>query len=64
MKALNMFRNMVSMKDEKFGNAGEAMKKVAETKSNINNRIAALPFDQWTWPLLSVRDSLRPNCTY
>lgn len=48
MKALNMFRNMVSMKDEKFGNAGEAIKKVAETKSNINNRIAALPFDQWT----------------
>lgn len=48
MKALNMFRNMVAMKDDKFGNAGEAMKKVAETKTNINNRISSLPFDQWT----------------
>ena len=48
MKALNMFRNMVAMKDDKFGNAGEAMKKVAETKTNINNRIASVPFDQWT----------------
>ena len=48
MKALNMFRNMVAMKDEKFGNAGEAMKKVAETKTNINNRIASVPFEQWT----------------
>ena len=48
MKALNMFRNMVAMKDDKFGNAGEAMKKVAETKTNINNRIASMPFDQWT----------------
>lgn len=47
-KVLNMFRSMVAMKDEKFGNAGEAMKKVAETKTNINNRIASLPFDQWT----------------
>ena len=48
MKALNMFRNMVAMKDDKFGNAGEAMKKVAETKTNINNRIASVPFEQWT----------------
>lgn len=48
MKALKMFRNMVAMKDDKFGNAGEAMKKVAETKTNINNRISSLPFDQWT----------------
>ena len=48
MKALNMFRNMVAMKDDKFGNAGEAMKKVAETKTNINNRIATVPYDQWT----------------
>ena len=48
MKVLNMFRNMVAMKDDKFGNAGEAMKKVAETKTNINNRISSLPFNQWT----------------
>ena len=48
MKALKMFQNMVAMKDEKFGNAGEAIKKVAETKTNINNRINNLPFDQWT----------------
>ena len=48
MKALNMFRNMVAMKDDKFGNAGEAVKKVAETKTNINNRIASVPFEQWT----------------
>lgn len=48
MKVLNMFLNMVAMKDDKFGNAGEAVKKVAETKTNINNRISSLPFDQWT----------------
>lgn len=48
LKALNMFRNMVAMKDDKFGNAGEAVKKVAETKTNINNRIASVPYDQWT----------------
>ena len=48
MKALKMFQNMVAMKDDKFGNAGEAIKKVAETKTNINNRINATPFDQWT----------------
>lgn len=48
MKALKMFQNMVAMKDEKFGNAGEAIKKVAETKTHINNRINSLPFDQWT----------------
>ena len=52
MKALNMFRSMVAMKDEKFGNAGEAMKKVAETKTNINNRIMSIPQDQWTPELL------------
>jgi SpoVK/Ycf46/Vps4 family AAA+-type ATPase len=54
MKALNMFRNMVAMKDDKFGNAGEAMKKVAETKTNINNRIAAVPYDQWTPEFLNT----------
>ena len=48
MKALNMFRNMIAMKDDKFGNAGEAMKKVAETKTNINNRLMSIPPDQWT----------------
>jgi SpoVK/Ycf46/Vps4 family AAA+-type ATPase len=48
MKALKMFQAMVAMKDEKFGNAGEAIKKVAETKTNINNRINNTPFDQWT----------------
>ena len=48
MKALKMFQNMVAMKDDKFGNAGEAIKKVAETKTNINNRINSVPFDQWT----------------
>ena len=54
MKALHMFRNMVAMKDEKFGNAGEAMKKVAETKTNINNRIANVPYDQWTPEILQT----------
>ncbi len=48
LKALAMFRNMVAMKDGKFGNAGEAIKKVAETKTNINNRIASAPYDKWT----------------
>lgn len=52
IKAMNMFRSMVAMKDDKFGNAGEAMKKVAETKTNINNRIATIPFEQWTPELL------------
>lgn len=46
-KARRMFQNMVAMKDGKFGNAGEAIKKVAETKTNINNRIGNVPFDQW-----------------
>lgn len=54
MKALNMFRNMVAMKDDKFGNAGEAMKKVAETKTNINNRVASVPYDQWTPEILQT----------
>ena len=48
MKALKMFQAMVAMKDDKFGNAGEAMKKVAETKTNINNRINNTPFEKWT----------------
>ena len=48
MKALKMFQTMVAMKDDKFGNAGEAIKKVAETKTNINNRINSTPFDKWT----------------
>ena len=48
MKALKMFQAMVAMKDDKFGNAGEAIKKVAETKTNINNRIDATPYDKWT----------------
>lgn len=52
MKALNMFMAMVAMKDDKFGNAGEAMKMVAQTKTNINNRIASVPFDQWTSEML------------
>nr|MCR5519463.1 AAA family ATPase [Bacteroidales bacterium] len=52
MKALNMFRNMVAMKDDKFANAREAMNKVAQTKTNINNRIASVPFDQWTDEIL------------
>lgn len=48
MKALNMFRNMVAVKDDKFGNAGEARKMVAQTKTNIYNRLAAIPSEQWT----------------
>lgn len=48
MKVLNMFRGMVAMKDQKFGNAGEAMKKVTETKNNIYNRINDTPREQWT----------------
>ena len=47
-KALNMFRNMVAMKDEKFGNAGDAIGKVAETKANINNRMEKVPSNEWT----------------
>lgn len=54
LKALNMFRTMVAMKDDKFGNAGEAMKKVAETKTNINNRIQSIPYDQWTPEVLET----------
>ena len=52
MKALNMFRNMVAMKDDKFGNAREVMKKVEETKTNINNRLRTVPYDQWTSELI------------
>ena len=53
-KALGMFQSMVASKDpEKFGNAGEAMKKVAETKTNINNRLMAIPRDQWTPDVLA-----------
>lgn len=52
MKALSMFRNMVARKDDKFGNAGEVMKKLAETKTNINNRIANIPLEQWTPEIL------------
>ncbi|MEE3466639.1 MAG: AAA family ATPase [Candidatus Cryptobacteroides sp.] len=52
MKALNMFQNMVAMKDERFGNAGEAMKKVAETKTNINNRLMAHE-GEWTPEVLA-----------
>lgn len=52
MKALNMFRNMVARKDAKFANAREAMAKVAQTKTNINNRIQAVPFEQWTDAML------------
>ena len=48
MKALKMFQSMVAMKDDKFGNAGEAIKMVAETKTNINNRIDAAPYEKWT----------------
>ena len=48
MKALNMFRNMVAMKDDKFANAREAVTKVAQTKTNINNRISKVSYDQWT----------------
>ena len=53
-KALNMFRTMVAMKDDKFGNAGEAIKKVAETKTNINNRIQKIPCNQWTPEVLQT----------
>ena len=48
MKALNMFQNMVAMKDDKFGNAREAVTKVKQTKTNINNRISATPYEKWT----------------
>ena len=54
MKVLKMFQTMVAMKDEKFGNAGEAIKKVAETKTNINNRIMKTPPDQWTPEVLQT----------
>ena len=65
MKALTMFQNMVAMKDDKFGNAGEAMKKVAETKTNINNRIGAIPKDQWTEEVLnSARTALLEDIPY
>ena len=64
-KALNMFQGMVAMKDEKFGNAGEAVKKVAQTKTNINNRIAAIPPDQWTPEVLaSVRVAYASDIPY
>ena len=53
-KALNMFRTMVAMKDDKFGNAGEAIKKVAETKTNINNRIQEIPSEKWTPEVLQT----------
>ena len=65
-KALNMFQNMVAMKDpEKFGNAGEAMKKVAGTKTNINNRIAAIPPNEWTPEVLaSARKAFADDIPY
>ena len=52
MKALQMFQNMVAMKDEKFGNAGEAIKMVQKTRENINNRLSKIPRDQWTDEIL------------
>ena len=64
MKALNMFQNMVAMKDERFGNAGEAMKKVAETKTNINNRLMAYE-GEWTPEVLaSARVALLEDIPY
>lgn len=62
MKALNMFQGMVAMKNDKFGNAGEAIKKVAETKTNINNRLKSIPFEQWTPEL--VRTALAEDIPY
>ena len=47
-RALRMFQNMVAMKDGRFGNAREVMKKLDETKSRIKNRLWSIPSDQWT----------------
>ena len=47
MKVLNMFRNIVARKDDKFANGREAIRKVEETKTNIYNRLRSLPVDQW-----------------
>ncbi len=63
MKALNMFQNMVAMKTERFGNAGEAIKKVAETKTNINNRLMAV--EEWTPEVLaSARLAFQEDIPY
>ena len=51
-KVLRMFTAMVATKDRKFGNAGEATKKVEETKRLLNNRIRQIPFDEWTPDIL------------
>ena len=66
LKALDMFQNMVATKEEgKFGNAGDAMKKLAETKTRINNRIAAIPRNQWTPEVLdSARTALLEDIPY
>ena len=53
-RALRMFQNMVAMKDDKFGNAREVMKKLDETKNNIKNRLWSLPPDQWTPEVLQT----------
>ena len=64
-KVLNMFQEMVAMKNEKFGNAGEAIKKVAETKTNINNRISRIPPQDWTPQVLaSARVALAEDIPY
>ena len=53
-RALRMFQNMVAMKDDKFGNAREVMKKLDQTKNNIKNRLWKLPSDQWTPEVLQA----------
>ena len=52
MKVLKMFRNMVAMKDDKFGNGREAINKVEETKTNIRVRLRGISPDQWTPEML------------
>lgn len=53
-RALRMFQNMVAMKDDKFGNAREVMKKLDQTKNNIKNRLWSLPGEQWTPEVLQA----------
>ena len=52
MKALNMFRAIVAVKDDKFANARIAIQKMEETKNRLSVRIQSIPYEQWTPELL------------
>jgi len=53
-RALRMFETMISMKDEKFGNAREARKAAEQTREKKNARLRNIPYEQWTEELVTT----------